>query len=242
VSNDLTLALSTLGDNLAAEPTEEHSADFRLLVEGAPRNLTPLVGDEIYSIAAEALRNAFRHADAARIEVEVHFDAQQLRLRVRDNGKGIDPQVLEPGGSDGNTVKGYAGADRKLLGKDYGLGSRPGTEAELSIPAAVAYANQPLLAGPCFGEEEHDQIMTANSIRILAVDDHPLFRGGIAALLATQRDMSLVAEASNGPEAVQRFREHRPDITLMDLQMPGMNGLDALTAIRGEFPERKSSC
>ena len=81
--------------------------------------------------------------------------------------------------------------------------------------------------------------MTSNSIRILAVDDHPLFRGGIAALLATQTDMSLVAEASNGLEAVQRFREHRPDITLMDLQMPGMNGLDALVAIRGEFPEAK---
>lgn len=81
--------------------------------------------------------------------------------------------------------------------------------------------------------------MTASLIRILAVDDHPLFRGGIAALLATQSDMSLVAEASNGLEAVQRFREHRPDITLMDLQMPGMNGLEALSAIRLEFPEAK---
>jgi len=78
-----------------------------------------------------------------------------------------------------------------------------------------------------------------DSIRILTVDDHPLFRNGIAALLATQPDMCLVAEASNGQEAIQQFRAHRPDITLMDLQMPEMNGLDALIAIRGEFPEAR---
>jgi DNA-binding NarL/FixJ family response regulator len=78
-----------------------------------------------------------------------------------------------------------------------------------------------------------------NPIRILSVDDHPLFRNGIAALLATQPDMCLVAEASNGREAVQQFRAHRPDITLMDVQMPVMNGLDALMAIRGEFPEAR---
>jgi DNA-binding NarL/FixJ family response regulator len=79
----------------------------------------------------------------------------------------------------------------------------------------------------------------ANSIRILAVDDHPLFRSGIAALLATQPDMNLVAEASDGREAIERFRTHRPDITLMDLQMPEMNGLDAMIAIRGEFPDAR---
>ena len=78
-----------------------------------------------------------------------------------------------------------------------------------------------------------------NPIRILSVDDHPLFRNGIAALLATQPDMCLVAEASNGREAIQQFRAHRPDITLMDLQMPEMNGLEALMAIRGEFPEAR---
>ena len=77
------------------------------------------------------------------------------------------------------------------------------------------------------------------SIRILTVDDHPLFRSGIAALLATQPDIDLVAEASNGREAIEKYREHRPDITLMDLQMPEMNGVDAVIAIRNEFPEAR---
>ena len=73
-------------------------------------------------------------------------------------------------------------------------------------------------------------------IRILSVDDHPLIRGGVAALLAGQSDMTLVAEASNGREAIEQFRIHRPDVTLMDLQMPEMNGVDAMIAICGEFP------
>ena len=76
-------------------------------------------------------------------------------------------------------------------------------------------------------------------IRVLAVDDHAVFRGGIAALVGHQSDMTLAAEASNGHEAIQQFRAHRPDVTLMDLQMPEMNGLDALIAIRGEFPDAR---
>jgi len=78
-----------------------------------------------------------------------------------------------------------------------------------------------------------------NSIRILAVDDHPMFRQGIAGLVAAQSDMCLVAEAANGQEAIQQFRAHHPDVTLMDLQMPEINGLDATMAIRGEFPDAR---
>jgi DNA-binding NarL/FixJ family response regulator len=81
--------------------------------------------------------------------------------------------------------------------------------------------------------------MTADPIRILAVDDHPLVRRGIATLVGGELDMSLVAEASNGREAIQQFRTHRPDVTLMDIQMPEMNGVDAIIAIRGEFPEAR---
>src|ERR1700677_2910534 len=76
-------------------------------------------------------------------------------------------------------------------------------------------------------------------IRVLAVDDHALLRDGIAALIANQSDMELVGEASNGREGVELFRVHQPDVTLMDLQMPEMNGIDALSAIRGEFPEAR---
>ena len=76
-------------------------------------------------------------------------------------------------------------------------------------------------------------------IRVLAVDDHQLIRVGIATLLLPEPDMKLVAEASNGREAVVKFRECRPDVTLMDLQMPEMNGFDAIIAIRDEFPEAR---
>jgi DNA-binding NarL/FixJ family response regulator len=89
-------------------------------------------------------------------------------------------------------------------------------------------------------EEDADRrVNTANPIRILVVDDHLLLREGIAALIGGQPDMMLVVECSNGREAIQQFRTHRPDVTLMDLQMPEMSGLDALVAIRGEFPEAR---
>jgi DNA-binding NarL/FixJ family response regulator len=80
---------------------------------------------------------------------------------------------------------------------------------------------------------------TANSIRVFSVDDHPLLREGIAALIKSQPDMVLVGEASTGLEAIQQFQKHQPDVTLMDVRLPDMNGIDVMIAIRTEFPDAR---
>jgi DNA-binding NarL/FixJ family response regulator len=82
-------------------------------------------------------------------------------------------------------------------------------------------------------------VVRAKPIRILSVEDHPVFREGLATIIGSQLDMLLVAQASNAVEAVTEFRRHRPDVTLMDLRLPGANGTDALITIRGEFPQAR---
>jgi signal transduction histidine kinase/ligand-binding sensor domain-containing protein len=142
VANDLARAISTFGKGLAADQSGQPCPEFGVQVEGKSRDLPPLVRDEVYHIACESLRNAFRHAQAKRIEVEIQYDRRLFRLRVVDNGQGIHPAVLSAGGRAGHhglpgiheraTLAGGQLAVRSELGS--------GTEIELTIPASIAYA------------------------------------------------------------------------------------------------------
>ena len=140
-SNDLAMAISTLGEELTTDSTS-HRPAFRVAVEGEARNLHPILRDEIYKIAAEALRNAFRHAQARKIEVELRYDNEQFRLRVRDDGKGVDPAILSGRGSEGHF--GLPGMRERaaLIGGKLVVWSEvdAGTEVELRVPASTAYA------------------------------------------------------------------------------------------------------
>ena len=142
VTNDLARAITTFGEGLASDQNGQRASDFRVHVEGTTRDLAPLVRDEVYRIAGEALRNAFRHSSARRIEVEIHYDARQLRMRVRDDGKGIGEQVLGDGKRGGHHGLPGMRERAELLGGKLAVWSEldSGTEIELIIPAGVAYA------------------------------------------------------------------------------------------------------
>jgi signal transduction histidine kinase/ligand-binding sensor domain-containing protein len=141
-TNDLVSAVRILGEELGAADTNQNSAVFEVEVEGAPRNLHPILRDEVYRIAAEALRNAFRHAQAQRIEVEILYGERWLRLRVRDDGKGIDPRFLSGNGRAGHYGLHGMRERARLVGGKLAVWSKldSGTEVELSIPASTAYA------------------------------------------------------------------------------------------------------
>ena len=139
-SNDLALAISTLGQEVGTD-SANHRPAFRVAVEGEARNLHPILRDEIYKIAAEALRNAFRHSQARQIEVEIRYDNEQFRVRVRDDGKGVDPVILSSQGSEGHY--GLPGMRERatLIGGKLAVWSQvdAGTEVELRVPASTAY-------------------------------------------------------------------------------------------------------
>ena len=142
IKNDLARSLDALGERLASEQNSRGPVDFRVVVEGESRDLHPILRDEVYRIASEATCNAFRHSGARRIEVEICYDDRQLRVRVWDNGKGIDPKVLDGGGREGHYGLPGMQERAKLAGGKLTVLSKvdSGTEIELTLPASLAYA------------------------------------------------------------------------------------------------------
>jgi signal transduction histidine kinase len=141
VASDFALTINTLGQELASGETNPNATEFHVEVEGAPQNLHPILRDEVYRIAGEAMRNAFKHAHAQRIEVEIRYDERQLRLRVRDDGKGIDVKHVDGDGYAGHYGLRGMRERAKLMGGKLSVWSEldSGTEVELSIPASRAY-------------------------------------------------------------------------------------------------------
>ena len=144
-TNNHARAISALGEEFAKDSTSLPAPVFRVAVEGPSRDLHPILRDEIYRIAAEALRNAFRHAQAQQIEVEVRYDTQHFRLRVRDDGRGFDPKVPVSQGQEGHYGLPGMKERAKIAGGKLKVWSEvgAGTEVELEIPAGTAYVKAP---------------------------------------------------------------------------------------------------
>ena len=140
-TNDLASALGSLGKALAADRSNGDAPAFHLEMEGTPQDLLPISRDEVYRIAGEALRNAFQHARARRIEVDIRYDRRQLRLQIRDNGRGIDPQLLGTDGLSGHYGLRGMRERAQSLGGELTIWSEvnSGTEIDLTVPSSIAY-------------------------------------------------------------------------------------------------------
>ena len=179
------------------------------------RKLPEEMEQHLLRIAQEAVANMVKHARAHEVRIRLEMDNGRLRLSVADDGQGFEQTEAfsEIGGHFG-LLGMRERAER--LGGELKLHSAPGsgTQVEVKVPLP-------------------------SMIRILIAEDHLIARVGVKTILNTQPDMTVVAEAVNGAQAVELDREHRPDITLMDMRMPGTSGLEASVAIRAERPNAR---
>jgi signal transduction histidine kinase/ligand-binding sensor domain-containing protein len=140
VTNELAQSVKALGDELASHDSTSNSTRFHVVVEGPPRNLHPILRNEIYAITREAVRNAFRHAQARNIEADLRYSGSLFQLRIRDDGKGIDPEIVAEGRAGHYGVPGMRERARRIGGRlDVWTEIGAGTEIELSIPGSIAY-------------------------------------------------------------------------------------------------------
>jgi len=145
ITNELAQAVTALGKEMSPEQDSAHgSARFHVVVEGAPRDLHPILRDEVYAIAREAVRNAFRHSQASNIEADITYNESSFQLRIRDDGKGMDPGIVREGRTGHYGMPGLRERAKRIGGKlDVWTAIGAGTEIELSIPGSIAYGTSP---------------------------------------------------------------------------------------------------
>ena len=259
-----------LHDQLASAAQRTFSGTeimVHLTQTGTERPYQGTLEAEIVSIAGEAMANARSHSGCRTVWIICDYGPGELRVGVRDDGRGFDPAQATPAGHWGLigmreravsvgarlTVTSAPGAGTEVAfvlpgipaGRCYGAGScgRAGVVALAHHNRGPAgFPTRPTSFGRCgvLGDALSSPGMNASTkVRILAVDDHALIRRGLSAFLGTEAGMEVVAEASNGEEAIERYREFRPDIVLMDLSMPVMDGLAATRAILDESPDAR---
>jgi signal transduction histidine kinase/DNA-binding NarL/FixJ family response regulator len=202
------------------------------------RRLPPALEEAAYRVLQETLNNVVKHARATRVTLDLQFDDETLRAEVRDDGVGFDPAAARQGGG-----LGLEGIEERLqrMGGSFEIESAPGQGTKVRVqmdagrvlPSKAAPASLPrmlTLPGPDV------RPLPQASIRVLIADDHAIVRKGIRALLETQAGVEVVGEASNGQETVERVEELQPDVVLMDLLMPGMDGIEATRRIVARHP------
>ena len=198
-------------------------------VIGTPREYSPKIDNELLRIGQEAITNAVRHSAASQIALELRFENAAVTLRVSDDGHGFD--VLCP---DAEPNRHYGHDD------DARTRRRAGRPPQRRLDPRSRHRGRSDRAHRGDGARRGPGgDLMAPRIRILCVDDHRIVREGIALIISRQPDMRVVAFAATGDEAVQKFEQHRPDITLMDLRLGKTSGLDAITAIRRQHGDAR---
>ncbi|MGD9890033.1 MAG: GAF domain-containing protein [Dehalococcoidia bacterium] len=210
---------------------ESRSGRFssRFTAMGRPRPLTPAIEAGIYRIAQEALTNVSRHAEATVVVVQLRFESGDLVLVVQDDGRGIENGGAA--GPDGGFGLTSMQERARLMGGAMALESEPGrgTRVEVRVPYLVSTidAGHAAAGGAGRGPENWP-------IRVLVADDHAVARHGIVRMLESNSDIVVIAEAADGEEALARARQLRPDVALMDVQMPGLSGIEVIQAFTRE--------
>jgi len=216
-------------ERLLRELCDQTGLSGRFATNGRPRPLTPTIDAGVYRIAQEALTNVRRHAHARVAVVQLRFEPGELALIVQDDGRGIDPgQTPPPDGGFGLTSMQERA---RLMGGTMALESEPGrgTRVEVRVPYLVTAldAGARHADSGTHGPENWP-------IRVLVADDHDVARHGIVRMLESHSDIVVIAEAATGVEAIERARQLRPDVALMDVQMPGMTGIEVIQAFSRE--------